>query len=61
MICPLCHGKSVVYDSRQWGEKRRRMYCCTVCGTRYGTVEVYDKSTIARREGLPEWRRKKRS
>ena len=43
-MCPVCGEASAVYDSReQWDGSIRRRRRCVVCGTRFLTVEKFEK------------------
>lgn len=43
-MCPVCGEESAVYDSReQWDGSIRRRRRCVVCGTRFLTVEKFEK------------------
>ena len=43
-MCPVCGEDSIVYDSRErWDGSIRRRRKCTVCGTRFLTVEKFEK------------------
>ena len=57
-MCPVCGEDSIVYDSReQWDGSIRRRRKCVVCGTRFLTVEKFEKLLealdIDRRNGGP--------
>lgn len=40
MECSSCHGETLVKDSRQEEEKRRRRYRCRECDARFTTYEI---------------------
>ena len=43
-MCPVCGEDSIVYDSRElWDGSIRRRRKCAVCGTRFLTVEKFEK------------------
>lgn len=40
MKCPLCNGKLKIIESRQCGERKRRIRECLDCLSRYPTYEM---------------------
>lgn len=54
MTCPLCNGKTMIWDSRHDDESVRRGRKCLECGYKFLTIEIdkdlYDR--LEKRNGL---------
>lgn len=53
MTCPICGGKTKIYDSRPDEETVKRRRECLECGYRFPTMEI-DADMFERTKRIPE-------
>ena len=60
MLCPKCHKKTEVLDSRQFEDTTRRGRRCKSCGHRFRTLEVLQEAKKKKPDNVVPFKPKRR-